>query len=141
MAALQPWGFGCAIWGDPANASGWAANWTILSPIPVPLGAVATPWASVSTGGDFTMTVTGGASAVTVNATSTAGSATLVYQVDRTAGIVTISPVDITTPAGLVTVAANLTATTPVKVYGVPTASGQLQAYVVFYYTGVKSMQ
>lgn len=141
VAALQPWGFSNAVWGDPANSTGWAANWTILSPIPVPLGAVATPWVTTSTGGDFTMTVTGGANAVTVNATSTAGSAVLVYQVDRTGGIVTVSPVDITTPAGLATIAASLTATTPVKVYGVPTPSGQIQAYVIFYYTGMKSMQ
>ena len=70
---------------------------------------------------------------------TTSGSATLVYQVDRTNNIVTITSVDITTTAGQNTVTSNLVPSTPVKVFGVPQANGGIKAYVVLYYTGVKS--
>jgi hypothetical protein len=73
-----------------------------------------------------------------VNLDATSGSATLVYQVDRTNNIVTITPVDITTTAGQNTLSDNLVTATPVKVYGVPQANGSIKAYVVFYFTGVK---
>jgi hypothetical protein len=76
-----------------------------------------------------------------VNLSTTSGSATLVYQVDRTNNIVTISPVDITTTAGQTTITNNLVATTPVKVFGLPLATGAIKAYVVFYYTGTKPIQ
>jgi len=46
--------------------------------------------------------------------------------------------VDITTMDGQTTVTANLIATTPVKVYGVPQADGSIKAYVVTYFTGTK---
>jgi hypothetical protein len=61
-----------------------------------------------------------------------------VYQVDRTNNIVTITSVDITTTAGQSTATNNLVPGTPVKVFGVPQASGVVKAYVVFYYTGTK---
>ena len=67
---------------------------------------------------------------------STSGSATLVYQVDRTNNVVTVSPVDITTSAGLTTLTNGLTAGALVKVYGVPQSNGTLQSYVLTYYTG-----
>jgi hypothetical protein len=73
-----------------------------------------------------------------VSLSTTPGSGTLVYQVDRTSGIVTISAVDITTQAGQTTITNNLVATTPVKVYGIPQANGSIKAYVVTYFTGVK---
>jgi len=82
------------------------------------------------------MTVAGGTMPVTVDVSSTSGSATLVYQVDRTNNIVTISPVDVTTSAGLTTLTNGLTAGALVKVYGVPQSNGTLQAYVLTYYTG-----
>jgi hypothetical protein len=65
------------------------------------------------------------------------GAATLVYQVDRSNGIVTVSNVDLTTPSGLSTFMSALTTGTPVKAYGVPLAGGGIQAYVVAYFTGV----
>ena len=67
---------------------------------------------------------------------SSSGSATLVYQVDRTNNIVTISPVDITTSSGLTTLTNGLATGALVKVYGVPQSNGTLQAYVLTYYTG-----
>jgi hypothetical protein len=60
--------------------------------------------------------------------------ATLVYQVDRRAGITTITAQDITQPSVLNTVMANLNSGALVKVYGVPQLA-DLQAYVLFYYT------
>ena len=67
---------------------------------------------------------------------ATSGSATLVYQVDRTNGVVTVSSIDITTQAGLTTLTNGLAAGTPVKVYGIPAVAGNLRAYVLIYYTG-----
>ena len=64
---------------------------------------------------------------------------TLVYQVDRTNGIVTVSPVNSTPTAGQTTIQTNLVANAPVKVFGVPQPAGSIKAYVLFYYTGVAS--
>ena len=125
-------GVSYAVWNDPANANGWAASATVLMPSVLPLGLVATGLANNA----FTMTVAGGATAATVDVNSTVGSATLVYQVDRTNGILIISPVDITTAAGLATFTAGLAVGAPVKVYGVPRADATLRAYVLAYYTG-----
>ncbi len=83
--------------------------------------------------------VPGGTNAVTIDLSTTTGSATLVYQVDRTNGVVTISPVDISTSAGQTTIQTNLIANVPVKVYGVPQPDGSIKGYVLFYYTGVAS--
>jgi hypothetical protein len=132
VGAVSAWGVSDAIWGDPANSTGWAIPWTILVPTPVPLGTVATAYANNA----FTMTVAGGTMPATVDVSSTSGSATLVYQIDRTNNILTISPVDITTSSGLTTMTNGLAAGALVKVYGVPQANGTLQAYVLAYYTG-----
>jgi hypothetical protein len=139
VGSIPVWGTSDAIWGDPANSSGWAANNAILEPSPVPLGAVSASWSANASGGSFTMIAppVTGTNAVTVNVTDTTGSATLVYQVARTtANIVTVTPIDITTQAGLATLASNMTGGKLVKVFGVPEASGGLQAYVLFYYAG-----
>jgi hypothetical protein len=57
--------------------------------------------------------------------------------VDCTNGIITVSPIDITTSTGLASLTTGLaTAGTPVKVYGVPQAGGVLKAYVLTYFTG-----
>jgi hypothetical protein len=74
---------------------------------------------------------------VTVNFNDTSGSAALVYQVDRSGNIVTVSPVDITTASGLATFTSALVVGTPVKVFGIPQADGTLAAYVIIYFTGV----
>ena len=100
------------------------------------LAKVATGWVQNNNSDSFTITVTGGTNQVTVDASAVPGSATLVYQVDRTNGIITISPVDLTTPAGQNTVQTNLTVNTPVKVFGVPQSNGTIKAYVFFYFTG-----
>ena len=125
-------GISFATWNDPANPNGWAAAASILTPSTLPLGFVVTGLAN----GSFTMSVIGGANAATVDVSSMSGSATLVYQVDCTAGIVTVSPIDITTGSGLATLTAGLAAGAPVKVYGVPQADGTLKAYVLTYFTG-----
>src|SRR5580704_2708608 len=126
-----------AIRNDPAaNTQGWAAPWTVLAPTPVVLAKVATGWVQNNNSDSFTITVPGGTNQVTVDASAVPGSATLVYQVDRTNGIITISPVDLTTPAGQNTVQTNLTVNTPVKIFGVPQSNGTIKAYVFFYFTG-----
>jgi Domain of unknown function (DUF4382)/Domain of unknown function (DUF5666) len=121
-----------ATWNDPANPNGWAASATILTPSVLPLGFVATGL----TNNAFTMAVIGGANAATVDLSSTSESATLVYQVDCTNGIVTVTPIDITTSSGLASLTAGLSAGAPVKVYGVPQAGDTLRAYVLAYFTG-----
>jgi Domain of unknown function (DUF4382) len=139
IGTLQSFGISRAMWGDGAtNTSNWYLRDSVLLPTPVPLGTVSTAYAANT----FAMTVPNGTLPVTVNVSTTSGAATLVYQIDRTNGIVTISPIDITTPAGLMAMTAGLAAGAPVKVYGVPQApiapaAGTLKAYVIAYYTGV----
>jgi len=133
---FSAWGESFASWGDPNNLTGWDAPWTVLVPTPVPLGTAATGYVNGNPTGSFTMTIPGGTLAVPVDLTTTSGSGTLVYQVDRTGLVVTVSPVDITTTAGQATVTTYLIATTPVKVFGVPQADGSIKAYVVAYFTG-----
>ena len=131
------WGESYSIWNDPANANGWAVPATVLIPKPAPLGTVLAGYSNST--GTFTMNVTGGANAVPVALNTTSGSGTLVYQVDRTNNVVTVSIVDITTAAGQTATTNDLVAGTPVKTFGVPQANGTIKAYVVFYYTGTKS--
>jgi hypothetical protein len=102
-----------------------------LLPSKMPLGSVATGLVNNA----FTMTVAGGMTAAPVDVSTTAGSATLVYQVDRTNGIVTVSPIDITTATGLADLTAGLAAGAPVRVWGVPQATA-IKAYVLAYFTG-----
>ena len=138
VGAIDAWGESYARWNDPASPNDWAAAWTVLLPTPLPRGIVAAGYST--TNDNFTMTITGGVNAVPVGLNTTSGSGTLVYQIDRTGGIVTVSPVDITTTAGQTTLLNNLIANTPVKVFGVPQADGSIKGYVVIYYTGVSSM-
>jgi len=132
VGAVPSRGVSFSIWSDPANATGWSAAATILTPSTLPLGFVASGLANNA----FTMTIPGGANAATVDVSATSGSATLVYQVDLTNGVLTVSPIDITTSSGLASLTSNLTAGEPVKVYGIPQADGTLKAYVMAYYTG-----
>jgi hypothetical protein len=121
-----------AIWNDPNAQNGWAAPSAVLLPTKVPEGVAATSYNN----GSFTVSVTGGTQAVPVNLNTTSGSATLVYQVDWGNGVITVSPVDITTTAGQMTLTTNLVMNTPVRVYGIPQADGTIKAYVLFYLTG-----
>ena len=119
----------------PISGSNWAAPFAILIPGPLPLGSAATGWSNNS----FTMIAPPlvGSQAVTIDGSAVSGSATLVYQVDRTNNIVTISPVDLTTAAGQQTMTSNLVPGVLVKVAGVPESTGgHLKAYVIFFYTG-----
>jgi len=137
IPALKPWGSTWASWGDTDNPSGWRAPWTVLEPTPMPLATVTTAWGSTATGGTIGVGIPKGTNSVVVNLSSTSGSATLVYQVDRTGQILTITPQDITTSQGLANISSALSVTgTLVKVYGVPQTGGTVKAYVLFYYTG-----
>jgi hypothetical protein len=132
VGPMKTAGLSNALWNDPGAPDAWAARWTILVPTRVPLGNAATSYSS----GSFTMTVPGGTNAVTVDLNTTSGSATLVYQVDFSGGIFTISPVDISTSAGQNTLTTNLVTGTPVKVYGIPQADGTIKDYVLTFFTG-----
>jgi hypothetical protein len=126
-------GLSAASWADPVNPTGWSAPWTVLLPVPVPLALVATGVASNA----FTIAVANGTQPVTVAFSNSSGSATLVYQLDRTGNILTVSPVDITTASGMTTFTDNLIAGTPAKVFGIAQPDGTLKAYVIIYYTGM----
>ncbi len=130
--AYPVWGESYATWNDPILANAWAVPWTVLIPTTVPLGTAQTSYSN----GTFMMSEPLGNMNVAVDLSTTSGSGTLVYQVDRTNGIVTVSAVDITTSAGQQTITTNLVQGTPVKVYGIPQANDTLKAYVVLYYTG-----
>ena len=139
VGALPAWGESLATWGDGAsNASGWYVRDAVLVPTPLPLGTVSTAFSANS----FAVIVPGGTLPVTVDVSTTMGSATLVYQIDRANGVVTVSPIDITSSSGFAAITAGLTAGAPVKVFGVPQApvapatTGTLKAYVIVYFTG-----
>lgn len=137
VGAVSAFGTSYAVWNDPANpANAWSALFSILSPTPLPLGAVSSSFAPITNGGTFGLSVTGGTSPVLVDVSSVAGSATLFYQVDRTNGIVTITAQDITLTSGLSAIANQVVIGTPVKVYGVPQPDGSIKAFVVIYFTG-----
>lgn len=121
-----------ATWNDSNAPDAWAAPSAVLTPTQVPLGVASTSFNSKS----FMVSVPGGSQAVPVTLDATSGSATLVYQVDWSSGVITISPVDITTTAGQNTLTTNLVMNTPVKVFGIPQADGTIKAYVLFYFTG-----
>jgi hypothetical protein len=133
VGSLTAWGVSGATWGDMANPAGWSLRAAVLVPTPLPLGVVTTAFA----GNSFAMTVLDGSLPVTVEVSTTPQAASLVYQIDRSDGIVTISPIDITTGSGLTALTAGLTAGSVVKAYGVPQADGTLKAYVLAYFTGM----
>jgi hypothetical protein len=130
--AYPAWGETFATWNDPAQPNSWAAPWTVLMPTTVPLGTAMTSYSN----GVFSLSEAGGVNAIPVNLSTTAGSATLVYQVDDTGGVVSVSAVDIATTAGQNTITTNLVTGTPVKVFGIPQANKTIKAYVVIYFTG-----
>jgi Domain of unknown function (DUF4382)/Domain of unknown function (DUF5666) len=135
---VPAYGESYVTWGDPANPSGWSAPLAVLDPVPLPLATVTTPWSSGSFGitGLMIAGVNGAGGTYTVDVDSTSGQATLVYQVDRSNDIVTISAIDITTMSGLSTLENAMVDGTLVKAYGIPQPNGALRAYVLLYYTG-----
>jgi hypothetical protein len=124
-----------ARWGDPANATGWSAATSVLLPVPIPIASVATALTAASNGYSFTATATGGMQPVTIDVSNNGGEATLVYQVDYGNGVVTISPVDITTASGLSTLTDGLTIGAKVKISGIAQGDGTLKAYALTYFT------
>jgi len=141
VGAVPAWGMSNAFWGDPSDTTGWSANWTILAPVSLPRGTVSSAWTNITNGGSFGLSVPGGAQSVTVDLSTVSGSATLVYQVDRSsAGVVTVTGKDLTNATDLQTVQQALVVGTDVKVFGVPAPDGTVKAYVVFYYTGTLPM-
>jgi hypothetical protein len=146
VGALTPQGLSNATWNDPAASDTWAAMWTVLLPVKAPIGAITSAWSPSTNSFVYTVplpasapSTTPPATPVTVDLTSTSGSATLVYQVDRQAGVITITPQDISNPTTLATVGAELLAKTPVKVFGVPQVDGSIKAYTLFFYTHTAS--
>jgi hypothetical protein len=103
---------------------------------------VGTAWGPGTSGGSFGMVVPKGQNTVNVTVSAVSGSAALVYQVDRTGGVVSVTPQDITTAGGMANLVQNLGAAgTKVKVFGIPQANGSVAAYVLFYYTGTAPAQ
>ncbi len=142
IGAVPAYGASFAAWNAAASTPGWAAATSILAPSLLPLGTVLTPLIQSSSANvyDFTMTVPGAASGTTatIQLSTAADSATLVYQVDYSSGVLTISPLDITQAANLATLEQSLIAGALVKVYAVPVAnaSNTATAYVLVYYAG-----
>lgn len=148
VGALKPQGLTLATWNDPVAADTWAARWTILTPVGAPLGTISEAFSTVTDSFDYTVPVPSGAPPTTpiaqpvvVDLTTTSGSATLVYQVDRQGSVITVTPQDISNSSTLATVAKDLTVNVPVKVFGVPQADGSLKAYMLLYYTHTASQK
>ncbi len=135
IGLMQAAGETYATWNAQNAPAAWNAPSAVLTPTTIPMATAATSYNN----GSFTVSVAGGTNAVTVNLNTTSGSATLVYQVDWSNGVLTISPVDITTTAGQNTLSTNLVTGTPVKVYGIPQANGTINGYVLTYFTGFAS--
>ena len=133
VGALPAWGVSAATWADAANPGGWSLRNAILMPTPVPLGTVSSGFSGTT----FAMGVLGGALPVVVDVSTVSQSATLVYEIDRTNGVITISPIDVTSSSGLAAITKNLVAGVPVKVFGIPQPDGSLRAYVLIYFTGM----
>lgn len=132
VGTMQAAGETYAKWNAQSTPATWNAPSAVLTPTTIPLATAATSYNN----GSLTVSVAGGTNAVTVNLNTTSGSASLVYQVDWTNGVLTISPVDITTTNGQNTLSTNLVTGTPVKIYGIPQANGTINGYVLTYFTG-----
>ena len=98
---------------------------------PAPQGHRGHALGNRTTGGSFGLNLPKGANTVPVTLSTVSGSATLIYDVSVSAGIVTITPVDITTTAGQNLLATALVNGTPVRVYGIPQPDGSVKAYYI----------
>jgi hypothetical protein len=140
LVVLPTKGLSRATWNDPAAVNSWAADWTVLVPTPAPLGLITVPFSAASNSFSFSMPSPAAAPVgvpatlpVVVDLTATSGSATLIYQVDRQNGAITVTPQSVSTAGPL------LVANVPVKVFGVPQADGSIKAYALFYFTNTVS--
>ena len=138
---VNAWGASYATW--VGGATPWQVPMAILEPTPLPLAQVV----DGVTGSSFTLSLVGntGGNAVTVDFDATQGSATLVYQVNRSGGVVTVTPLNLANSSDFNTFSSSLTAGSLVKLWSVPqpagmAASGALKAYVIIYYTGMLPM-
>jgi len=146
VGSLNAVGESRAAWNDPAAPNTWAALNAVLTPVGAPIGAISSAFSASSNSFGFTVPLpksapsgTPAAMPVTVDLNITSGSATLVYQIDRQGGVITVTPQDISNASTLATVGQNLVVSTPVKVFGVPQSDGSIKAYVLFYYTHTAS--
>ena len=133
LGPIRTYGVSFARWNDPAAPNGWSAPWAVILPSPLPAATVTT---GLDSGNAFTMTAVLGANPVTVEISTTSGSATLAYQVDRQNGTLTVSPLDLTSSAGLAALANDLVAGARVRVAGVPQPDHTIKAYSVAVFTG-----
>ncbi|WP_373716067.1 DUF5666 domain-containing protein [Roseateles sp.] len=122
-----------ARWGDKAAPNGWSAPWVVLSPTNLPLATVASVNNATNS---FTITVPKGSKPVTVGYSTTSGSATLAYQVDRSKDQVTVTPQDLSSTAGLAALTQGLTVGARVAISAIPQADGTLKAYTIKYFSG-----
>jgi hypothetical protein len=132
LGTILPVGESVALWNDPKAPDAWSVPYAILVPAPLPTGTVISGY----TAGSFTMAVDGGGIDVLADLSTTVGSATFVYQIDRTLNVLTITPVDITTTAGVAAITAGLITGARARVFGVPQLDGSIKADAVFFYTG-----
>ncbi len=139
LGAIRTYGTTHATWNDTAAPNAWAAPWVVVQPSPLPLSTVTSAYDATT--GSFTMTANKGTNPVTVDVSTASGSATLAYQVDRANGVVTISPLDLTTSAGVGTFTTDVAAGAQIRVGGVPQADGTVKAYSVSVLTGDTAAQ
>lgn len=146
VGVLQPYGLSNSTWNDPNASDTWSALWTVLMPVAAPLGTISSAFSSTTNTFQYKVplptaapTNTPAALPVTVDLATASGSATLVYDVDRQGGVITITPEDISNSSTLTTVGNALVSGVPVKVFGVPQIDGSIKAYVLFYYTHTAS--
>jgi len=145
VGTLTAHGASTALWGDGTTAkpTGWFVKDAELLPTPVPISLVSTAYS----GGTFAITALGGTTPVTVNVSTTPGSATLVYEITRQTDAeeeddLTVTPLDITTSSGLNALTAGLIVGAPVEVFGLPQApmapatTGTLKAYAIVFFAG-----
>ena len=141
VGTLRTVGVSESTWNDPAVANSWSANWAVLLPVPAPIGAVTTAFNSSNNTFIYevpnTVTVTGARPANAVGpalpVTVDLSSDTLIYEINRASGVITIS-----TPT-LSQAGSALTVGVPVKVYGIPQSDGSIKCYSLLFYTGAAS--
>ena len=128
--SFAPWTTTTAVWGDPANPTGWSAKTTEVESLHLPDGWYASSWVASGSGGTFGMAVPGGPLAIPVQVDL---ATTRVY-VNYTGLTQLIQLLDLTTPAGMATFLGNLeiisvaVTVPPVRVFGNPNADGSIAA-------------
>lgn len=112
-----------------ATSSAWDAADAIFMPVGLPLGAITTSYNGGQIGFTFTDS-TGTVQTIPVTLDTTAGQQPSVVEVNKLAGVITVTPLDASTWS------AKLVASTPAKVAVVPKPDGTFAAYAVAIFTG-----